>query len=67
MLPEPHQTNAMVSSNLLDFIFFSPHVRGVRDDPQHAAYGLSAGVMSPSSLAHRKLCDDNARTILAAP
>jgi hypothetical protein len=65
-LVNQHQINGVVASNLLDFVFFNSGMcRGVRDNPQSAAYGLIGwGDVAPAWLT-ANYGDDNARTILA--
>ncbi len=58
--------NAMIASNLLDFVYFNSGMcRGVRDDPKHPAFGLIGwGDVAPAWLV-ANYGDDNARTMLA--
>ena len=63
----PRTRDAMIASNLLDFVYFNSGMcRGARNDPKSPAFGLIGnwGDVAPAWLV-ANYGDDNARAILA--
>ena len=62
----PRTRDAVIASNLLDFVYFNSGMcRGARDEPTNAAFGLIGwGDVAPAWLV-ANYGDDNARAMLA--